>query len=241
MSTDNFIGSTMEGVDAPEVQETVAKQPSQVVRNRTARVVEHTTKGAPTRVVEAQRQNYLEVYYNAPLADANATVIARDAWGRKIEVHASGWEASKNIKRIFNPLELVHLMHGIMAHTLKLGTVYGDEPTYIQTMNTPETIDAWIAHIEKNGVPAKGNDKPGLNAPLAVVIRGERREVTIGTCPVYEIELREEGLTPLRLVTFPDQLVDAKGINGYGIPHAARDIIGEKDIIRNRTGLGAAW
>lgn len=231
-----FISGEIEGVQTPSTPE----RPAQVKRaqglGQRRTEVKSDAHEAIERKVKSDTEKTLDEFYNRPLADPNAKVLCRDDWGRKIEVHAPGWEKEHGITRRFTNGQVVYTTAGIMAHTLKKGSVYGDEPTYIQTRNNKALLDMWAEEVDKNGMIIEGQTKRSLPPPIRCQVV-HTSEITIGLCPMYEVVVDDPryNVTGLMLLHFPNNIVDDQGIDGYGNKHKEKEFYVESDIVKDRT------
>lgn len=184
--------------------------------------------------VKSDADKTLEEFYNRPLADPQAQVLCRDEWGRKVEKHADGWEASQGITRRFTDNQVVYTTFGLMASTLRKGSVYGGQPTYVQSCNSPTMLDSWADEIDMNGIIIGENTKKSIPPPIRCRVFGGG-EVTIGKCPMYQIVVDDPrySITGLQLLQFPNHIVDDQGIDGYGNKYKGKDFYIESDIARD--------
>jgi hypothetical protein len=232
--SDNLLGG-MIGVDSPKPEQTKPRYTDTREHWGSRIPARRRDSGAPPAnkeqrevYVRKTQEDILTEWRNRPMADPNAEVVGRDDWGRKIELHADGWEAKNGIApRRFVEGDIVYVMHGVMARTLLLGTVGDNLPNYIQEYNTAEDLKRWVDYINVEGEVKFKADKDvaydrkwiPLGFRAVVHSRAEGKTLTVGLTPAYEVEVIEGPLTGLHLLETPSMIVDENGIDAQGVLH----------------------
>lgn len=211
----NFLmGEGMAGVEANRKVASSSSRPLITPRK-------HTDEGLPPRpsakkpdyVGDAKRSIYQE-WAEKPPVDPKAQVLCLDPWGRKVELHDAGWEHDNHVTRYFSDGEVLTSMTGVMQGTLR------DIP-YIKAFNSEFELARFHEAIRDHGVEPKSAPGSAVHIPagykVAVMGRGDAKTVTIGYCPMYEVVVVDGPLKGLRLLKFPDGMVNEAGVNGYGM------------------------
>ena len=172
MSNDNqFIQSTFDG--AKKVTHDATPTPTKPAKKQTYK----PTDDAPSTYVDRAYTDILTKWYDADPVDADAEIIGRDPWGRKVESHKLGWMLRNTLPDVFHAGDVVSLKHGFMASTLVQGMVYREEPAVIQTLNAPELIKTAQDFINEQGTIEGKNTSPQYQGMTATILDDK---ITVG-------------------------------------------------------------